>query len=347
MTARRGIAIASTAVATIVAVALATSGRAETAAPAKQTAMPMAMPITSRAAARERPRGVVEDCSRISGVGARRDFWIRSSLVVGPLALLHAAPPWAYRVEGEKLFVVVRGGHRVTLELSPRTRRGAGLVFGRFPNANVRLRDSRRVVTFIACQRGEKPPGSIPDGWPVSGWVGGLLARSPQCVPLLVWVNDEPSPRRAVIRFGVRDCGVRAPEQPTLCTAGEVEALVGRFVGAFNNGNAGELDDIFAREPEFEWYSTDAPGERLTPLANDRPSLVGYLRDRHALSEQLKLGSFTFNGNTTGSRPYGNFVYTLTRSADDLAATPYRGKGAAFCYRNRSDIIFVWSMARE
>jgi hypothetical protein len=203
MTARRGAAIASTAVAVAVAVALATSGRAETAALTK----PTATPTTSRHAARERPRGVVEDCSRISGVGARRDFWIRSSLVVGPLALRRGANPWAYRVEGEKLFVVVRGGHRVTLELSRRTRQDAGLVFGKFRNANVRLGEARRVVTFIACQRGEWPAGSIPDGWPVSGWVGGLLASSPRCVPLLIWVDDEPSPRRAVIRFGVPSCG--------------------------------------------------------------------------------------------------------------------------------------------
>jgi hypothetical protein len=107
---------------------------------------------------------------------------------------------------GEKLFVLVKGGHRVTLELSRRTRRDVGLAFGG-PEGEESLRDTRRVVAFVACQRGEWPAGSIPDGWPVSGWVGFLLARSPRCVPLLVWVDDEPSPRRAVIRFGVPSCG--------------------------------------------------------------------------------------------------------------------------------------------
>ena len=92
------------------------------------------------------------------------------------------------------------------LELSRRTRQDVGLAFGP-PEGEVRLRDTRRVVTFIACRRGEWPPGSIPDGWPVSGWVGILVARSPRCVPLFVWVDDEPTPRRTVIRFGVRDCG--------------------------------------------------------------------------------------------------------------------------------------------
>jgi len=148
---------------------------------------------------------------------------------------------------------------------------------------------------------------------------------------------------RASVVFQV----VRAAEQPKLCTADEVQALVGRFIGAFARGDIGQLDGIFAQEPEFEWYSTDAPGERLTPSANDRPSLVPYFRDRHALGERLTLRSFTFNGNTTGSRPYGNFLYTLTRGASDLEPTPYRGKGAALCYRNRSDVIFVWSMGRD
>jgi hypothetical protein len=142
---------------------------------------------------------------------ASREFTLRRNLVVGPLAILRAGDTLGYvdTVDGigDKLFVLVKGGHRVTLELSRSTRRGAGLGFGPYPDGEVRLRDTRRVVAFIACQRGEWPSGSIPDGWPVSGWVGFLLARSPRCVPLLVWVDDEPSPRRTVIFFGVRDCG--------------------------------------------------------------------------------------------------------------------------------------------
>ena len=148
------------------------------------------------------------------------------------------------------------------------------------------------------------------------------------------------------LRASVVFQAVRAAERPTLCSAGEVDTLVERFTGAFNAGDVGQLDGIFAQEPEFEWYSTDAPGERFTPLANDRPSLMPYFRDRHALSEQLTLRSFRFNGNTTGTRTYGNFEYTLTRRADDLEPTPYRGKGASLCYPNRSDVIFVWSMGR-
>lgn len=171
----------------------------------------LAASVGAETGVRERPRGVVEDCSRISGVMASREFGLERNLVVGPLAVLRAGNTLGYidtdEGIGEKLFVLVRGGHRVTLELSRPTRQGAGLAFGEFRRANVRLRDTRRVVRFIACERGERPSGSIPDGWPVSGWVGFLLARSPRCVPLFIWVDDEPRPRRAVIRFGVRDCG--------------------------------------------------------------------------------------------------------------------------------------------
>jgi len=203
-------AIASTAVAMAVAVVLATSGRAETAAPSKQTATPTATPTTSRAAARERPRGVVLDCATTPGVGAGlREFRSRWNLVVGPLAMKGAAAMPAYYSEsfgGNKFPLYVRGGHRVTVELSRRARRGAGIAYGPLPERRpLDVSDGYRVVTFIACRRGEIS-GRF-DGWPVSFWAGGVLARSPRCVPLFVWVDDEPSPRRAVIHLGVTDCG--------------------------------------------------------------------------------------------------------------------------------------------
>jgi hypothetical protein len=150
------------------------------------------------------------------------------------------------------------------------------------------------------------------------------------------------------LRASVVFRAVRAAELPKLCTADEVETLVRRFIDTFNSGDLSALDVLFAREPEFEWYSTDAPGERFTPAAKDRASLVPYFRDRHAAGEQLTLRSFRFNGNSgSGTRTYGNFEYGLTRSASDLEPTPYYGKGAALCYRSRSDLIFVWSMGRE
>lgn len=196
-------AIASTVVAMIVAVALANPGRAEP-TDQKQTATAAAAPIMSRAAARERPRGAVEDCSTTPGWGRRDEFTSRQNLIVGPFALERARPILGYapHVGGNKIFVYVKGGHRVTLELPPAMRHDVGFAFG--PGSG--SRNWRRVVSFIACQRGELTPGRF-DGWPVTTWVGFLLASSPRCVPLLVWVDDESPPRRTVIRFGVRDCG--------------------------------------------------------------------------------------------------------------------------------------------
>jgi hypothetical protein len=191
-----------------VAASLATSGWAETAGPSKQTASLTTTPTTSRATARERPRGVVEDCSTTPGWGRRDEFTSRQNLIVGPLALRSAGVMLEYadNVGGNKLFVHVRGGHRATIELSPSTREDAGLVFGPYPNNDASLGTARRVVRFIACRRGERSEPRF-DGWPVTSWVGFLLASSPRCVPLLVWVDGEPSPRRAVIRFGVPSCG--------------------------------------------------------------------------------------------------------------------------------------------
>jgi hypothetical protein len=208
MAARRATAIACIAVAMAVAVSLATSGRAETAGPTEHSAPPSATPTASLPAARERPRGVVEDCSTTPGWGRRDEFTSRQNLIVGPLALERAGVMLEYadNVGGNKLFVYVKGGHRVTIELSPRTRANVGLVFGPYPDNDASLHTARRVVRFIACRRGELSEPRF-DGWPVTSWVGFLLASSPRCVPLLVWVDDERSPRRAVIRFGLPSCG--------------------------------------------------------------------------------------------------------------------------------------------
>jgi hypothetical protein len=162
----------------------------------------------------DRPRGVIVDCSKVSGIGRGvDDFTDPQSLVVGPLAIRGAGRMLVYSVGGrEKLLVFVKGGHRVTLELPGETRRDAGLIVpDHLPHGGLGHRYTRRVATFTACRQGEYEavfPSSARDmtTWPVSGWVGMLLAGSPRCVPLLVWVDDEPTPRRTVIRFGVLRC---------------------------------------------------------------------------------------------------------------------------------------------
>lgn len=153
------------------------------------------------------PAGVVADCSTRSLAAFPGAFTRPRNLVVGPLVLVGARGTAAFvpPVGGNKFPLLVKAGHRVTLELSVRTRRGAGLAYGPLPQGELHLRDTHRVVTFIACPRGESS-GSSADGQAVTFWSGGILARSPRCIPLLVWVDAATAPRHAVVRLGARRC---------------------------------------------------------------------------------------------------------------------------------------------
>ena len=161
--------------------------------------------------ASQRPHGAIANCATQSGASFPGAFRSSRNLVVGPLALIGAGgtPLFAWDSTGKEGFqkfpLLVKENHRVTIELSPTARRGAGLGYGPLPEGETHLRDTHGVVTFIACRTGKS--ASKADGRPVTFWSGSVLARSPRCVPLLVWVDDQPSPRRAVIRLGVRTCG--------------------------------------------------------------------------------------------------------------------------------------------
>lgn len=189
-------------------------------------------------------------------------------------------------------------------------------------------------------------------------WKGPAAAERPKRFSLCikgVYADSRLHPLSRVVwewfrrNVGPPDTAPEPPtdEHPVACVADEAEELGRRFVAAFNDGDFQALDSLFAQEPAFEWYATGAPGERLLPLAGDRPSLMPYFRERHEFEERMVMNSLRFNGNTRTLRPYGNFEYTLTRSASDLPPTPFAGKGAAFCFRNRSDLILVWAMARR
>jgi hypothetical protein len=158
----------------------------------------------------ERPRGVVENCSTRSEASFPAAFADPQNLVVGPLVLVGAAYTPASTVRefgGNKFPALVRAGHRVTVVLSREARRVAGLGYGPL-RQGVKLRaprDGHTAVTFIACRRRVRS-GSTADGQPVTFWSGFVLTRSPRCVPLDVWVDDEPSSRHAEVRMGVDWC---------------------------------------------------------------------------------------------------------------------------------------------
>jgi hypothetical protein len=157
------------------------------------------------------PSHAVENCSTQSRATFPHAFTSPQNLVVGPLSLTGAggSPSFVWNSKGSEGFqkfpLLVKAGHRVTLELSPTTRLRVGLAYGPLPQGETYLRDTYRVVTFIACTRMHSM--SSADGQPVTFWSGSVLARTPRCGPLLVWVDGKRSPRRAVIRLGVRRCG--------------------------------------------------------------------------------------------------------------------------------------------
>jgi hypothetical protein len=169
------------------------------------------------------PRGVIVDCARRSEASFPGGFTEARNLVAGPLALVGAGertPPSVVRdFGGNKFPVLVKAGHSVTVRLPPTVRSFAGLAYGGLgrrplPQGELRLRDTAHSMTFVACAPGppsrgyqpQGPSGSRADGEAVTFWSGFVVARRPGCVPLEVYVDDEPSPRRAVIDMGGRRC---------------------------------------------------------------------------------------------------------------------------------------------
>jgi hypothetical protein len=169
------------------------------------------------------PLGAIVDCARRSEASFPGGFTAERNLVAGPLALVGAGEPTSPRVVrdfgGNKFPLLVRAGHTVTVRLPGTVRDFAGLAYGGLgsrplPQGEVRLRDTAHTMTFVACEPGppsrgylpEGPSASRADGEPVTFWSGFVVARRPGCVPPEVYVDDEPSPRRAVIDMGGRRC---------------------------------------------------------------------------------------------------------------------------------------------
>jgi hypothetical protein len=207
MTVQSTAPIVVTAAAALVLAVCGCGGSAAAGPAPKPVAGATATGTSARGALAERPSGAAVNCSTRSEARfpAASD---PSNVVVGPLVLVGAAytPPEVVRkFGGNKFPALVRVGYRVTVAVSSRTRRMAGLAYGDLPGGEVHLSDAQRVVTFTSCRRGG-PSGSTAGGQPVTFWSGFILTASPRCVPLDVWVDDEPSPRRAMLRMGTRRC---------------------------------------------------------------------------------------------------------------------------------------------
>jgi len=119
------------------------------------------------------------------------------------------------------------------------------------------------------------------------------------------------------------------------CSSAEIRAALAAFVDAHNRGDSERLDSLFAEEPDFEWYSTSSPGQRLGQEAKKRRTLIGYFQRRHAAGDRFDLRSFGFNGNSAGQGGgYGNFEMRMRRRVEGYGQGNWFrswGKGAAIC----------------
>ena len=128
---------------------------------------------------------------------------------------------------------------------------------------------------------------------------------------------------------------------PAACAGPQSRATVRAFVGAFNRGDLGRLDALFATGSEFQWYSSGAPGARVRAASSTRQTLLAYFARRHSAGDRMSLVKFDYNGS---SGPYSNFGLVLRRKADDFrngAWFDLVGKGAISCNEQAGKLIVV------
>ena len=125
------------------------------------------------------------------------------------------------------------------------------------------------------------------------------------------------------------------------CTAKTVRSALSSFIPNYDRGDYAALDAQFAAEPDFQWYSTNGPGERLGRQAKQRSTLISYFEARHAKRDRLAWRSFQFNGN---SPRYGNFQFLMWRQLPGFnlgERFPVSGKGAAICSQESTRFIVL------
>lgn len=130
------------------------------------------------------------------------------------------------------------------------------------------------------------------------------------------------------------------------CTPGKTRTNLRTFIAAFNRGRYGRLDQLFAKEPQFQWYSSPPPGRRLGRAAKQRGTLVRYFRWRHRKRDRMRLTAFRWNGN---SPRWGNFSFEGRRRAAGFNRRRWFrmvGKGALVCTSESARFI-VMSLGSE
>lgn len=117
--------------------------------------------------------------------------WERSrNLVIGPLLVQWGRSGQVYATDaGGNMFpLFLRAGHRVRIEV------GQTGVAARLSYITRPQRAPRSALEFVACPNNQ------------TYWHGGIVSTGAGCVPLRVWIDDQPRPRTVVIRLGAESC---------------------------------------------------------------------------------------------------------------------------------------------
>lgn len=138
--------------------------------------------------------------------------------------------------------------------------------------------------------------------------------------------------------------GGAAPTPPTdtaPCARAQTRAAFDSFLAAFDRGDQAKLDSLFAAEPDFQWFSSSAPGPRVRQDAFDRQTLLAYFRARYRHGDRLRLVDFHFTGR---SPHWSGFSFDLRRRSRDFRGGRWfrtTGKGAAVCDGGRARFIVL------
>jgi hypothetical protein len=148
--------------------------------------------------------------------------------------------------------------------------------------------------------------------------------------------------------------GGSAPTEAESCSRESVAVLVRAFVRAYNVGDSEQLDQMWAPEPDFEWYSV-SPDERVRDDADDRETLLPYFQERHQLNDRLGLKYLRVSPED--DRGHFGIAYRLRRQSDQRTGQGrYHGKAVAMEVMTLPTIdnlslsrcvLFVWSMGRQ
>ena len=116
------------------------------------------------------------------------------------------------------------------------------------------------------------------------------------------------------------------------CTPAGVAVLMRALIKAWNAGNAGAVDRLFAPTPAFKWFSMGGPEDRRGKDAEKRSTIRAFVRKRHRRHDRLTLVMVQ-----------GNVHFFVRRRADDYhPRNLIEGKGAAIC-RHRPWRFIAWS----